>query len=371
MYALTAVWTNDEVNVDAVAAALPAWTLTQGGTIVLPESALANPWVIEGPLGPVSNRPPGVTAAAVPAYIVAGRSTFSNSPASASAVLITAAALAFLSLTLTTLVPIRLAVPITVVVALGTATWPISSAELWPHAIGQLAAAVSLYGLATERYMLSGLAFGYGILTRPPTALIPAVIGLNEWRIKRETVPLLKIAIPSAIGLSLLLIYNRAIFGRFSLSGGYSPDFAENLAAMPISAYALNLVKTFVWPPNGLFLWTPAVLVALLDVPRVWRSTPSWARSSFVAGLFYLIIHARLNRASGGLAFNYRYPLEALVLWAPILAVAAQSLINRSSITRLLLIGSALLSILLQGLYVFTLTCVMQAPSETLCSLGM
>lgn len=373
IYTSTAVWTESDVNVDAVAAALPAWSLAEHGTIALPDGALVNPWVVAGPNGNFSNRPPGTFLVAWPAYLLAGGPTFSSAPATATAVLMTALALAVLFLTFTKMMNLVPALVSIAVFGLGTATWPISSAQLWPHGIGQLTAAIAILGLATQRYLVSGLAFGAGILIRPPTALFPAItgVGVSLTSPHGRLRPLLSIGIPSAAGVAALMLYNLAAFGEFGISGGYSSAFVDNLTTMPWSEFASNVVAMFAGPRNGLFVWSPVILVSLVALPVVWKEAPSWSRTAFIAGVAYLVVHARLNRASGGLAFNYRYPLEPLVMMAPLVGVAALELFRRSSLARLMVTAGAVLSILLQALYVFTLTCEPLGADDTLCSLGV
>jgi hypothetical protein len=374
VYATTAIWEESEVNVDAVAAALPAWSLAAHGTIDLPASALVNPWVIDRPDGNFSNRPPGNFLVAVPAYLVAGApESFSNAPATATAVVLTAAAMAVLFLTLTRLTSDRAALLAVIVVGFGTATWPISSAQLWPHGVGQLAAAVGLFGLATDRYLLGGLGFAGGLLVRPPTAIFSAITGLwisadaapRRWR------PVLSIGLTSFASLGLLMLYNKVVFGALSVSGGYPTRYSGSLASMPWSDYARYLLEMFGLPRNGLFVWSPIILVALFASLREWKRAPAWAKASLIAGLVYLIVHARLNRASGGLAFNYRYPLEPLVLMTPLLTLGAVAWVRRGGTTRLLVFAGAAVSVLLQALYVFTLTCEPAAYGQSLCSLGI
>lgn len=371
VFATTAVWEESEVNVDAVAAGLPAWSLVAHGTIDLPDGALANPWVIEQPDGNFSNRPPGLFLVAVPAYFVAGTESFSNAPATVTAIVLTAAAMGVLYLTLTRLTTDRAALLAVLFFGFGTATWPISSAQLWPHGVGQLTAAVGLLGLARERYLVGGLGFAGGLLVRPPAAIFPAVTGLWIFAdaVPRRWRPVLTIGLTSLASLGSLLLYNKVVFGTLGLNGGYSPQFAENLASMSWSDYAGNLLAMFALPRNGLFVWSPVILVALFASVRAWRDAPAWAKASLIAGVVYLFVHARLNRASGGLAFNYRYPLEPLVLMAPLLTLGAVGWVRRGGVTRLLVFASAVVSVLLQAIYVFTLTCEPTGPGQYLCSL--
>ena len=92
-------------------------------------------------------------------------------------------------------------------------------------------------------------------------------------------------------------------------------------------------------------------------------------KASLIAGFVYIVVHARLNRASGGLAFNYRYPLEPLVLMTPLLTLGAVDWVRRGGVNRLLVFASAVVSVLLQAIYVFTLTCEPTGPGQFLCSL--
>ena len=93
LFAITAEWGLDQ-NVDAVAAALPASSLAETGSVVLDEFAAVNPWVGETSLGLVSNRPPGVWAHATVTYLFVRPFTvgFEVWPATLTAVLTTAAA---------------------------------------------------------------------------------------------------------------------------------------------------------------------------------------------------------------------------------------------------------------------------------------
>lgn len=83
------------------------------------------------------------------------------------------------------------------------------------------------------------------------------------------------------------------------------------------------MVGFFVSMQNGLFLWSPIVLVAAAGTNGIWRSLPSWTRSALLASLLYIVLHARLNRVSGVIPFGYRYALEPLFLAAPALTLGA------------------------------------------------
>lgn len=370
-FAMTAEWNDSIVNVDAVAAAAPAWSLTQHGILDLSSLPTSNPWIVEGPNGAFSNRPPGLWFTAIPSYLLLGDPEhFSTDPATVTAVVLTALAMGVLYLVLRRLVLPRQAVGSVVIFALGTSTWPISSMQLWPHGPGQLVAGLGILALAAGRNLVAASLFGGAVLIRPPTAVFPSVIGVGAlkggWRTGVRI--LLPLAASSALAVAALVVYNWAIFDVPTLSGGYSSTFRENLVSMGLDDYVANLLQMFVLPPNGLFFWSPVVLIGAIAAIEQRALIPSWSKVAAVAAVAYLLVHARMNRASGGLPFNYRYPLEPLMLAAPFLTIGAVEWFKAEGWKRIAILGSAALSIALQLVFLFTLTCVPNTPNEVLCS---
>jgi hypothetical protein len=56
---------------------------------------------------------------------------------------------------------------------------------------------------------------------------------------------------------------------------------------------------------------------------------------------------------------------------APLLTVGAVDWVRRSGTTRRLVVAGSLLSVFLQALYVFTLTCEPTGSGEAFCTLGI
>lgn len=370
VYASTAEWDDSAVNVDAVAAALPAWSLAQRGTIDLADLSPANPWLVEVEGRLYSNRPPGVYLPAVPAYLMTRSDSFSTDPATATAVVVTAAAVAVLFLTLASVVPHTTALAAAIVFAFGTATWPISSTQLWPHGVGQLTAAIAMWGIARRERLVPGLALGWGVLTRPPTAVFAAVLGLQaiSKRRSRDWRAFLTFGLLASAGLAALIVYNAHVFGEASISGGYDAGFRESLTNMGVVEYLLNLARLFFLLPNGVFVWTPIILVAAVATWGIRKEAPDWTSAGGLAAVLYLVLHARANRASGGLPFNYRYPLEPIVLAAPILSIAAFRWFQTGGWRRRAVVAAALFSLAMQLLYVLSFECAPLNDSEVLCS---
>ncbi len=90
----------------------------------------------------------------------------------------------------------------------------------------------------------------------------------------------------------------------------------------PVRTTLRNIADMLCPRQNGMLLWSPVVIVALLGLARGrGRHAASGLGGRRSRGSCYLLVHLRLNRASGGLPYDYRYPLEALTLAAPALVL--------------------------------------------------
>jgi len=380
VYAATAEYDPTDLNVDVEAAALPAWNLAVRGTTDLasidadrhPAAARAlarNPWIGSGEEGTFSNRPVGLWAVAVPAYLLSGVDDYRAWPATVTAISLTSLAMVVVLLTLRALVPSRAAWLGAAGLALLTATWPISSSQLWPHGPGQLFAAVALLAAAQHRRALSAVAFAGAGLVRPVTVVMPGAIALLH-ALRRRWAWAAALGVATLTAIVATVAYNAATFGAPSLSGGYSSGFRENLVGQGVTDYVANLWGFFFSVRHGLAWWTPVLVPAAIGLRHVWGVQPDWVRHGLLAGLAYIAVHARLNRVSGGLPFDYRYPLEPLVLAWPAVVQGTRCALRRSRPLHLATVAAIGVSLALQGLMATTADCATQAgSSEAVCSL--
>jgi hypothetical protein len=357
LYLATMVGTAD-VNVDTDPAALPAWQLVENGTMDLSGLVIDdNPFILDTESGRVmSDRPPGLSLVAVPAYLFTNDPTYSPDPSTVTSALVAMGAVLVMHVVLRRCVPPRWAVGGALAFALCLATWPISAAQLWPHGPGQLLFALTLLALASRRPAIAGLAMGIEVVIRPVSAIVPAVLaGSALWRRRwRDAVVLM---VPALVGLGALLVFNDWAFGTPSLSGGYGSHFRDSLTDQSLFGYVRNVAAMLLSPKNGLLLWSVALVPALLGLRRSWSETPEWARQAALAGLVYLLVHPRLNRASGGLPYDYRYPLESLTLAAPALVLGVRAFLDGSELRRRIVVATVAASLLLQGTVAFTYEC--------------
>lgn len=368
LYVLVGRWGND-ANVDVLAVSAPAWRLATSQTLESSFMAERSPWIVEDKEGRlVSNRPPGLIAFATPAYAVTQPDRFSNAPSTAMAILASMGALATMHWTLRRIFGWSFSLLVVGVLALGTTTWTTSAAQLWPHGPGQLAAALAIASMSANGYLRAGLAFAAGILIRPITMVFPLVVGIHTSWTSRSFVPAARVGATSMLGLMVLLVYNRRLFGAINIRGGYPETFTTSaIHDYELADHLANFGDMlFTWP-NGLLLFSPIVGVATIGTLMIWRTIPSWVRSSAWAALAYLVVHAALNRASGGMPIFYRYPLEPLVLATPALAFGIRSLWETTRSARLAIGFATLISVAIHFANAFWTSCLTASPALLSC----
>jgi alpha-1,2-mannosyltransferase len=202
--------------------------------------------------------------------------------------------------------------------------------------------------LSIRHKALAGFAFGAAILTRPHTALVAACNGLWQSAKDRSPRPAFLIGIGSCVGLATLIVFNNAIFGSASISGGYGGSFANRATSWNVLDYAGNVLLALVHPIRGVLVYSPFLIPLLIGLPAAWKAAPSWVRGSAVGGLLYLLLQLKANRYSGGAGFwAYRYPLETLAAAAPLLLLSyTQWVTKQSDLTRKLFRWLLLVSVL-------------------------
>lgn len=349
VYGLTAQWSHP-YHIDALTNAITGWYIGNEQTVVahrhqpfIEEGQHGNAaWFEESPEGePVSQYPPGAALVVGLFYAVAPvememvRYQGSNRPdlapvdvplpplwpATLSAVIVTALACATLGLTFYELSRSpRAAIAGGLLAGLATGAWAVAARMSWMHGPAMLAVALAMLGLQRQRWGWAGAALGFAILCRPHLAVVAATVGLGLAATRRSMGPLIRIGLTSGAGLALLLAYNRAVWGRLSISGGYGSDFTERFARAGLGWFLDNVVAALFDRQHGLLTWAPFLVVLLAGAIIARRKLRDWTVFAAVGGLVYLIIQLRANRFSGGDGhFGYRYPLEPMVAAAPLL----------------------------------------------------
>jgi hypothetical protein len=337
---------SSEQSGDTVFAALPAWQLAQHGTLQLDQFAGWSGWLVQVYDHWYSNRFPGVIASGVPFYAALGNPAAPGVlPAAVAAAFWTAGAMLVLHWLLCRFVSPMTATVAVLVTALATPVWTVSADGLWTHGPAQF---VLLLGVALgvrRRWTLAGTAYGIAILLRPHLAFVPLVIGLWHARGNRGPAIATRVGAGSLAGVVALLLYQHAVFGRWSLLGGYSPAHASP-EGVGWSELPVNLLGALVSPERGLLLLTPFLMALAPGFRRAWRVAPSWVRSAAVAGLAYGAVQLYLMRFSGGSRFySWRVLIETFTLMTPLLVLCWTEWTSRTTRRRVIFAALVGLSI--------------------------
>ena len=345
VYLATASWTTAK-SPDPITNAVTGWTLANEGTVYLDDYAA---WsgvrtgpilVVEGDGRPVAQFPPGAALLAVPLYVVwpgepevwpPGDSRRLDDvdldiavpplgPAALLGALTTALAVAVAALTARPLIGASNALVGGWILGFGSGAWAVAADTLWQHGPDMLWLTLGVWLASSNREWLAGVAFGMAVLTRPPTAIVAATVGIAlAWK-GRSFGPLWRIGIGSTAGLLAVVTYNAAVFGGGSVSGGYGTGATSNARSADILAYLDNIRSGLIDPTRGLLSLSPWVALVSAGAVAVRKQLPPAVAGGAIGGLLYLLVQWKANLFGGGANFvGYRYPLEAIAAAAPAL----------------------------------------------------
>lgn len=348
VFAATAQY-HDPLNNDTRAAAIAAWQLAHHGNATLDAFHDHYAWIFPSHGRYVTDRFPGVIFWATPFYALLGGSGYpSIYPGALAAGLASAIATASVFVLATRLVSRRTAIVAALIFAFATGTWTVSADQLWTHGPAQATVLLALLLAQRRQWLLAGIPAGLAILIRPHLGVIAVVLGLAGVLHFRRARPLL-IAIGSAVGVIVLLLYNHALWDRWSVFGGYRNT--ASASAHSLSSFLIGIPGVLVSPERGLLVMTPALLLLLPALRRAWRVADWWVRGSAIAGLVYAATQLWLSRFSGGDGFySYRTMLESVALWSPLLVSCWQEWTAKTLRRRVAFSALAALSV---GLHAF------------------
>ena len=283
---LTVYFVNGRTHaeVDCVAAPYVAWSLVRHHSLDLTDykdlTSFRGTELAATPDGRwVSYRPIGSGLAAAP--FVVPLALWSAAPPSASTMLqlgkLTAAVWVAASVVLFFLLCRHLAPRAawlaTILYAFGTCMWSVASQALWMHgpATFWVCAALLLLlpspdgsPLGFRAAALAGLCLGLAVLCRPSAAFFPMATGML-WLLQRRWRLLIALALGGAGPLALHLTLNILLYGN-AILGGYPA--AQWQTQPPIW---LSLTGLLIAPSRGLFVYSPALLLAPIGLLAVRR----------------------------------------------------------------------------------------------------
>jgi hypothetical protein len=335
-------------NNDTQSTAIAAFQLAKHGNATLNAYQGHVAWIYNVGGREVTDRLPGTIFWAAPFYFVLDRSdALSVYPSVLAADVACAIAIAVTFALVQRIMSRRAAVCAAMLLAFGTGTWTVSSNQLWTHGPAQAAILLTVSLCVKQRWFLAGIPAGFAILVRPHLGIVALVYGVTGALRTRSWKPLL-IGVGSMVGSSILLAYNRALWGRWVIFGGYDQPVAGSVHK--VSEFFVGIAGDLVSPERGLLVMTPALLLLLPGIRPAWRVAPDWVRTATVAGLAYLALQLWGIRFGGGDGFySYRTTLETLTLCIPLLALAWREWTASTRLRRSAFSGLAAASVALHG----------------------
>lgn len=220
-----------------------------------------------------------------------------------SAAVLTALSASILFLALCGMTMWRWALALSLLYALGTSTWAISSQALWSHALSELCLASLLAILVHGRsspgwFLAAAMACVVLVWNRPQMTIFVAMCFLYAGsRDRRTLIPLTALALLSG---GLLLAYNLAalgnVFGGYGSFDHFSNPFLAGLAGLTVS------------PNRGLFIYTPIAVFSLWGVVEVWRrEAPTWLRMMSVGLALHVLMYSKFDEWWAGFSYGPRY----------------------------------------------------------------
>ncbi len=213
----------------------------------------------------------------------------------------------------------RVALLVTAAYAFGTATWAVSSQNLWQHAPSQALVALGWWLLARGSPR-AGLALGVATLVRPTDALIAAAGALAIALGGRGWPAVARYVAWGVPALAFLLTYDERVFGA---------PFAQSYPPEPWGIDPSAYLGLLLSPRRGLLVYSPWLVVAAIGFAVAWRAGGSaLARSASLACLAVWLVHGSVAFWWGGWTFGNRYLADVL----PLLALGAALALERGTL---------------------------------------
>ena len=227
--------------------------------------------------------------------------------------------------------------------------------------------AAGLYLMIRGRDTWAGVCLGLAVLIRPATIVIGLGMAVTKAMTSRSWKPLMTIGLPSLVGGIAYLPFNRILFGSFSPMAAY-----EAVGGL----IGLDGIGTIRQPSVGPRWPAPRcsrVVVVAPGLRTFWLrwikgTVPSWLWLTPLVALVYVLVHSSMEIASGAMFYNYRYPLEAVALVAPVL-LATVPTFEATNRRKLILAGAAGLRFPSRRRAVFVANCWISTSGEFGCSL--
>ena len=234
-----------------------------------------------------------------------------------------------------------------------TSVWSIASASLWMHSVDAPLITGGVYFYIKKNYWVAGAMMGAAIMVRPTTAVMLIPVGL-KLLLGKDIKSFIKLSSTPTFSAMSYVAYNYWLYGKLTISGGYTGNsiYEDRLSGgYFFSDFFKNAYEGTFSPGYGLILASPVLFVIGWFSVRNWKKVENNTGVFLVAAALYMTVQWGLNRASGGLWVNYRYPLEALYVLPVFLSLGIAPAL-RSKYGKMLLLTSIMWSVVFQINYI-------------------
>lgn len=190
---------------------------------------------------------------------------------------------------------------LTAVYALATINLPLISQALWQHGAVQFFSILALIFFLRERYLLTFMFLGFGILSRPTAGIVFAVLFLFLYFSKKLNI---KVAISTAIGILIPILfffsYNFIYYTDLSNQG-----YASQLGNSWLGNFPESLIGIWVSPSKGLLIYSPIFIFTLVGIWKGYKKDNLVAISFWII-LLHTLVLSKWKHWYGGYGYGYR-----------------------------------------------------------------
>lgn len=219
---------------------------------------------------------------------------------------------------------------LTIIYAFGTINFALVSQALWQHGTVQLFVILAVYFLFNalnldtknikkhyDQLFLSGLCFGFAILSRPTSAIvIPIISILLVYKLyfeKYKLIPSIKLFISYILGFippALFFYLYNSIFYKNILNQGY----ANQLTTGWLSKFPEGFLGLWVSPSKGILIYSPVFIFIFISLylcireikkSKTYETNLKYILFGIIV-LFHTLILGKWKHWYGGWSFGYR-----------------------------------------------------------------
>ncbi len=187
------------------------------------------------------------------------------------------------------------------VYALATINLPLISQALWQHGAVQFFSILALIFFLRERYLLTFMFLGFGILSRPTAGIVFAVLFLFLYFSKKLNI---KVAISTVIGILIPILfffsYNFIYYTDLSNQG-----YASQLGNSWLGNFPESLIGIWVSPSKGLLIYSPIFIFTLIGIWKGYKKDNLVAISFWII-LLHTLVLSKWKHWYGGYGYGYR-----------------------------------------------------------------